>query len=176
MFGSRIVFSLLKFVLPLLWDLFIFTCVLHPPILSPICAPHPSVIPSPTYPHITPAYLTHLSLSASITCLTHLSSTFTCLPHSPVSLTHLSHHPLVPLANLSPSPACFPHSPVPLHLYVPLTHLSLMPSAPARVVTEGGRVTGHAGQVVTVACEATGDDPLTLTWLRHHAPISPGHR
>ncbi|XP_050737483.1 cell adhesion molecule Dscam2-like isoform X2 [Eriocheir sinensis] len=48
--------------------------------------------------------------------------------------------------------------------------------APARVVTEGGRVTGHAGQVVTVACEATGDDPLTLTWLRHHAPISPGHR
>ena len=49
-------------------------------------------------------------------------------------------------------------------------------SAPARVVTEGGRVTGHAGQVVTVACEATGDGPLTLTWLRHHAPISPGHR
>ncbi|XP_045103222.1 Down syndrome cell adhesion molecule homolog isoform X1 [Portunus trituberculatus] len=48
--------------------------------------------------------------------------------------------------------------------------------APARVMTEGGRVTGHAGQVVTVTCEATGDDPLTLTWLRHHAPISPGHR
>ncbi|KAK8389761.1 hypothetical protein O3P69_009037 [Scylla paramamosain] len=48
--------------------------------------------------------------------------------------------------------------------------------APARVVTEGGRVTGHAGQVVTVACEATGDDPLTVTWLRHHAPLSPGHR
>nr|XP_045608775.1 Down syndrome cell adhesion molecule-like protein Dscam2 isoform X3 [Procambarus clarkii] len=48
--------------------------------------------------------------------------------------------------------------------------------APARVVTEGGRVTGHAGQTVTVACEATGDPPLALTWHRHHAPISPGHR
>lgn len=47
-------------------------------------------------------------------------------------------------------------------------------TAPARVVTEGGRVTGHAGQVVTVTCEATGDDPLTLTWLRHHAPVAPG--
>ncbi|KAK3861845.1 hypothetical protein Pcinc_032241 [Petrolisthes cinctipes] len=46
--------------------------------------------------------------------------------------------------------------------------------APARVVTEGGRVTGHAGQVVTVTCEAMGDDPLTLTWLRHHAPVAPG--
>lgn len=55
------------------------------------------------------------------------------------------------------------HSPFPLLL-----------TAPARVVTEGGRVTGHAGQVVTVTCEATGDDPLTLTWLRHHAPVAPG--
>lgn len=50
----------------------------------------------------------------------------------------------------------------------------LLMTAPARVVTEGGRVTGHAGQVVTVTCEATGDDPLTLTWLRHHAPVAPG--
>ncbi|KAG7154055.1 Down syndrome cell adhesion molecule-like protein 2-like 8, partial [Homarus americanus] len=48
--------------------------------------------------------------------------------------------------------------------------------APARVVTEGRRVTGHAGQTVTVMCEATGDDPLSLTWRRHHAPVSPGHR
>ncbi|XP_042230764.1 Down syndrome cell adhesion molecule-like protein Dscam2 isoform X2 [Homarus americanus] len=48
--------------------------------------------------------------------------------------------------------------------------------APARVVTEGGRVTGHAGQTVTVDCEATGDDPLTITWQRHHAPVSPSHR
>lgn len=52
--------------------------------------------------------------------------------------------------------------------------LPLLMTAPARVVTEGGRVTGHAGQVVTVTCEATGDDPLTLTWLRHHAPVAPG--
>ncbi|XP_069169162.1 cell adhesion molecule Dscam2 isoform X2 [Procambarus clarkii] len=48
--------------------------------------------------------------------------------------------------------------------------------APARVVTEGRRVTGHAGQTVMVDCEATGDDPLTLTWHRHHAPVSQGHR
>ncbi|XP_063611247.1 cell adhesion molecule Dscam2-like, partial [Penaeus indicus] len=48
--------------------------------------------------------------------------------------------------------------------------------APARVVTERGRVTGHAGQTVTVTCEATGDDPLELTWLRHHVPVSPSHR
>ncbi|XP_071532405.1 cell adhesion molecule Dscam2-like [Panulirus ornatus] len=48
--------------------------------------------------------------------------------------------------------------------------------APARVLTEGRRVTGHAGQTVTVPCEATGDDPLTLTWQRHHNPILPGHR
>ncbi|XP_042208394.1 Down syndrome cell adhesion molecule-like protein Dscam2 isoform X1 [Homarus americanus] len=48
--------------------------------------------------------------------------------------------------------------------------------APARVVTEGGPVTGHAGQTVTVDCEATGDDPLTLTWQRYHAPVSQGHR
>nr|XP_027213034.1 Down syndrome cell adhesion molecule homolog [Penaeus vannamei] len=48
--------------------------------------------------------------------------------------------------------------------------------APARVVTERGRVTGHAGQTVSVTCEATGDDPLELTWLRHHVPVSPSHR
>ncbi|KAK8739566.1 hypothetical protein OTU49_003404, partial [Cherax quadricarinatus] len=35
---------------------------------------------------------------------------------------------------------------------------------------------GHAGQTVTVTCEATGDDPLSLTWLRHHAVVAPGHR
>ncbi|KAK4299474.1 hypothetical protein Pmani_028258 [Petrolisthes manimaculis] len=45
--------------------------------------------------------------------------------------------------------------------------------APARVVTKGRRVTGHAGQMVTVTCEATGDAPMTLTWLRHHDPVSP---
>ncbi|XP_071543682.1 uncharacterized protein [Panulirus ornatus] len=48
--------------------------------------------------------------------------------------------------------------------------------APARVVTEGRRVTGHAGQTVMVACEATGDPVLTLTWRRHHAPVTPSHR
>ncbi|XP_069954396.1 cell adhesion molecule Dscam2 [Cherax quadricarinatus] len=48
--------------------------------------------------------------------------------------------------------------------------------APARVVTEGRLVTGHAGQTMTVECDATGDDPLSLTWHRHHSPISPGHR
>ncbi|XP_071537625.1 cell adhesion molecule Dscam1-like isoform X1 [Panulirus ornatus] len=48
--------------------------------------------------------------------------------------------------------------------------------APAHVVTEGRQVMGHAGQTVTVTCEATGDDPLTLTWNRHHSPVLPGHR
>lgn len=49
-------------------------------------------------------------------------------------------------------------------------------AAPARVLTEGVRVTGHAGQTVTVTCEATGDAPLTFTWLHHHSPVSPSHR
>ncbi|KAK7081827.1 Down syndrome cell adhesion molecule-like protein 1 [Halocaridina rubra] len=48
--------------------------------------------------------------------------------------------------------------------------------APAHIVTEGGRITGHAGQTVTMTCEATGDLPLTLTWQRHHTPITPNHR
>ncbi|XP_042226508.1 Down syndrome cell adhesion molecule-like protein Dscam2 isoform X2 [Homarus americanus] len=54
--------------------------------------------------------------------------------------------------------------------------IQLTVHAPARVVTEGRRVTGHSGQTMTVECEATGDDPLSLIWQRHHAPISPGHR
>ncbi|KAK7015883.1 hypothetical protein SK128_009425 [Halocaridina rubra] len=48
--------------------------------------------------------------------------------------------------------------------------------APAHIVTEGGRVTGHAGQTVTLTCEASGDLPLTVTWQRHHTPITPTHR
>ncbi|KAK7074156.1 hypothetical protein SK128_006884 [Halocaridina rubra] len=48
--------------------------------------------------------------------------------------------------------------------------------APARVITEGSRITGHAGHTVTVTCEATGDSPLTLTWQRHHTPITPSQR
>ncbi|XP_050737575.1 cell adhesion molecule Dscam2-like isoform X3 [Eriocheir sinensis] len=48
--------------------------------------------------------------------------------------------------------------------------------APARVVTEGSRITGHSGQTVTLRCEATGDAPLTVTWLRHHAPVTQDHR
>ncbi|XP_071543543.1 uncharacterized protein [Panulirus ornatus] len=54
--------------------------------------------------------------------------------------------------------------------------VQLIVHAPARVVTEGRRVTGHAGQTVTLSCEATGDDPLTLTWHRHHTLVSRDHR
>ncbi|XP_068201363.1 cell adhesion molecule Dscam2-like isoform X2 [Palaemon carinicauda] len=54
--------------------------------------------------------------------------------------------------------------------------IQLTVHAPARVITEGGRVTGHAGQTVTISCEATGDLPLTLSWQRHHIPITPTHR
>ncbi|XP_042873974.1 peroxidasin homolog [Penaeus japonicus] len=54
--------------------------------------------------------------------------------------------------------------------------VQLIVHAPARVVTEGGRITGHAGQTVSVTCEATGDEPLTITWLRHHVPVVPTQR
>lgn len=49
-------------------------------------------------------------------------------------------------------------------------------TAPAQVMTEGGRVTGHLGQTVTVTCEATGDEPLTLTWHNQHSSVSSDHR
>ncbi|CAL4098573.1 unnamed protein product, partial [Meganyctiphanes norvegica] len=48
--------------------------------------------------------------------------------------------------------------------------------APAKVLTEAGRKTAHAGQTVTLNCEASGDLPLTLVWMRHNTVLGPDHR
>lgn len=49
-------------------------------------------------------------------------------------------------------------------------------TAGAQVVSQGGRVTGHAGLQATLKCEARGDLPLKLQWTRDDRAVTTSGR
>ncbi|CAL4190382.1 unnamed protein product, partial [Meganyctiphanes norvegica] len=49
--------------------------------------------------------------------------------------------------------------------------VQLLVNAPAKVDTDSTTKNVHIGSTMMITCEASGDSPLTLEWLRHHSKL-----
>ncbi|CAL4122421.1 unnamed protein product, partial [Meganyctiphanes norvegica] len=54
--------------------------------------------------------------------------------------------------------------------------VQMLVNAPANIETESATKTIHIGRTMILTCEASGDSPLSVEWLRHHSPLVTGKR
>ncbi|CAL4137225.1 unnamed protein product, partial [Meganyctiphanes norvegica] len=54
--------------------------------------------------------------------------------------------------------------------------VQMIVNAPAKIETKSATKTIHIGKTMILTCEASGDSPLSVEWLRHHSPLITGKR